>query len=247
MSKKDALGLALPDFATPVGLDTTAMQSLTEPEWESLLSRLSRVNKATGWLIGDALNFGEAKKYGARKNAVAITGLSLATLHKYASVARKFESCRRLQHLSYSHHQEVVALDEQEQDRWLRIAQDRDLSSNELRSAIKAELNGEQVIEQDEEAMQGEYPALVKVREAKRLLKDAYKLIREAADSEGGAFLKPDILPRHFNAIRDHLNEAAPSGDCPKCGGKGCITCKSKGYVSRGVLKGIMESTKCTS
>jgi len=51
-------------------------------------------------------------------------------------VADKFESSRRRENLSWSHHREVVALPEEAADRMLNLAEQEGWSRNDLRKRV---------------------------------------------------------------------------------------------------------------
>lgn len=68
--------------------------------------------------------------------ALEATGLEYQTLRNYAWVARSFAPGRRRERLSFGHHAEVAALAAVEQDLWLRRAEARGWSRNELRRQV---------------------------------------------------------------------------------------------------------------
>jgi hypothetical protein len=68
------------------------------------------------WLIGDWWRFG-AYRYGERKQAVEGWGwLAVETVQNYGHVCAKFETSRRREVLSFSHHAAVASLDPAEAD-----------------------------------------------------------------------------------------------------------------------------------
>src|SRR5262249_35172030 len=67
----------------------------------------------------------------------AATGFSYQTLRNYSWVASRFPLSRRRDSLSFGHHAEVAALDEEEQEAWLRRADLRRWSRNELRRNVR--------------------------------------------------------------------------------------------------------------
>jgi hypothetical protein len=107
--------------------------------WLNVGERLGRYSNASGWWLGDWLAFGR-HKYGRRyKQAIAVTKLDYQTLRNYAVVARRFEPARRRVDVSFQHHAEVCALEDDEQDRWLELAGRSGWSRNELRRRIRAD------------------------------------------------------------------------------------------------------------
>ncbi|MFI6339590.1 LmbU family transcriptional regulator [Streptomyces sp. NPDC050535] len=116
-------------------------QNLSERSWERIGSSLRELTNSSAWWLGDWLTFGEAA-YGWRRYREAIdrTGLDYQTLRNYAWVARRFEHHRRRDTLSFAHHAEVTRMSPPEQDYWLRKAEQRKWSRNELRKAVRAGL-----------------------------------------------------------------------------------------------------------
>jgi len=55
-------------------------------------------------------------------------------------VARRFELERRRDNLSFAHHAEVAPLTQPEQDYWLRVAEEKGWSRNQLRREVRASL-----------------------------------------------------------------------------------------------------------
>lgn len=108
--------------------------------WQALGVKIGTYANATGWWMGDWLNYGQ-QQYGRRyKDAIAITGLEYQTLRNCAAVARRFELSRRRDDVSFQHHAEVCALEDKEQDRWLARAASEGWSRNELRRRVRASL-----------------------------------------------------------------------------------------------------------
>lgn len=106
-------------------------------EWETLGETLGRVARASGWWIGDWVNYGEAA-YGEKySQALEATGLEYGTLRNYAWVASRIEVSRRHDNLSFSHHFELAAMEPDIQDEWLDAAEATGMSASELRKASK--------------------------------------------------------------------------------------------------------------
>jgi hypothetical protein len=90
-----------------------------------------------GWWIGDWLRYGNAT-YGERyARAAKITGYDAQTLMNMVYVASQVEASRRRESLSWSHHAEVAALPEAEQEWWLADAEARRLSVRDLREEVR--------------------------------------------------------------------------------------------------------------
>ena len=60
----------------------------------------------------------------------------------YASLARRVPPSRRNEHVPFSTHMEVAALEPDEQSRWLSTAAEEGLTKVELRARIVGERNG---------------------------------------------------------------------------------------------------------
>ena len=106
-------------------------------EWRDLGPKLAVHAIASTWWLGDWLVFGIAKYDRRYKRAIAATRLDYQTLRNYAMVARRFELPRRRDDLSFQHHAEVCALNDEEQDYWLDLASANRWSRNELRRHLR--------------------------------------------------------------------------------------------------------------
>lgn len=120
----------------------TFSKDLTFAEWESIGVELFRVNAAWQWWVGDWLNYGERKYGQTYEQALSMTGKSIQTLMNVKSVAAEFETSRRREVLSWSHHQACQALPKQIQDKVLEEAEQNRLSQKWVREKT-AELKGE--------------------------------------------------------------------------------------------------------
>jgi hypothetical protein len=106
--------------------------------WRGLGGRVAAVADSSSWWIGDWLLFGE-RAYGSRyRDAIDATGLEYQTLRNYAWIASRFAVSRRRDTLTFGHHAEVAALDEDDQETWLRRAAMDGWSRNELRRRLHA-------------------------------------------------------------------------------------------------------------
>lgn len=86
--------------------------------WVEQGKELNRIGGAIMWWLGDWWAFGE-KKYGERVAAVEELDWEFRTCHNAGMVSRKFQSDRRRSLLTWQHHAEVAALDNEEQERFL--------------------------------------------------------------------------------------------------------------------------------
>ena len=108
-------------------------------DWVDLGRKLSDGQRVVNWWIGDWWAAG-SHRYGERAKLAAqnIFGVEFQALADMASVCRSFESSRRREGLSFTHHREVAALPPEEADDLLARAEKEQLSTRELRvAAIK--------------------------------------------------------------------------------------------------------------
>ncbi|MFJ9634688.1 LmbU family transcriptional regulator [Streptomyces sp. NPDC101175] len=120
------------------GLLFTAKQSFRT--WEELGTELFSLAESSTWWIADWLLYGESVFHDRYEEAIRRTSLSYQTLRNYSWVARAFPLSRRNQSLSFSHHLEVAALEQPEQDYWLRKAEELGWSRNKLRREVRSSL-----------------------------------------------------------------------------------------------------------
>lgn len=106
-------------------------------EWAHLGQQLAVVERATHWAIGDWLIYGEGAFCEMYAQALEETRFAYDTLAHDKWLAGKIEFWRRRQNLSWSHHREVGALEPDEQDYWLDLAEQNDWTRQELRAAVK--------------------------------------------------------------------------------------------------------------
>ena len=121
-----AVGLSKHFEATAKGLVITGDPTFGECEslWETLLT----FAKTFQFLIGDAMTFFR-KRWGDKAEQIISerTGWSLETLRAYEWTAEKVSpDVRRLDVLSYSHHQAAAKLNPREQKQWLAKAANGD-------------------------------------------------------------------------------------------------------------------------
>lgn len=133
--------------------DDTSL-TLTDPDmeydtWEALGRFLGSVDKRARWYIGDWINFGEAlfgheaaqgieattkERY---SEVERVTGLDHQTLLNIASVCSRVKKAVRRRELGFWIHQEVAALEPDEQASWLQRAIDEGWTTRELRQMIR--------------------------------------------------------------------------------------------------------------
>lgn len=123
-----------------VGLTLPA--GLAFDRWQAIGRRIGDVADSSTWWLADWAAYGEGT-YGEKyRHAIAVTGFGYQTLRNYAWVARRFDVSRRRDELSFAHHAEVAALDEDEREEWLDRAQRDNWSRNELRAQLRRALGG---------------------------------------------------------------------------------------------------------
>lgn len=83
--------------------------------WEAAGHEIARYQKGLMWLIGDWLNAGGREGYverGKLEQACERFGIAYKTAAQAAWVASQFESSRRLEHLTFGHHDAVAGRDD---------------------------------------------------------------------------------------------------------------------------------------
>jgi hypothetical protein len=124
------------ESATPRSLDLPP--DLPFEEWQQIGERLCHGQKVINWWIGDWWNSGQ-HRYGerARLAAEGIFGREFQTLQNIGSVCRAFDTSRRREALSFTHHAEVAALPPVEQEVLLNRAERENLSVKALRAEAR--------------------------------------------------------------------------------------------------------------
>ncbi len=105
--------------------------------WRALGEKLCGASRVVNWWIGDWWAFG-GSRYGERAKAAAegLFGRDFQALADCAMVSRKFETSRRREVLSFTHHREVASLPTAEADALLDQAEEQEWSTRELRQAV---------------------------------------------------------------------------------------------------------------
>lgn len=110
---------------------------LSYEQWSDLGRRLGRFHIASTLAIGDWINYGESSFGQKYKKALKTTGLEYQALADIAYTARRIAVSRRRENLSISHHREVAKLDPEDQEKWLKTAEEEKLTRRVLRASIK--------------------------------------------------------------------------------------------------------------
>lgn len=123
--ERGTVGLSLPD-------------DLPFDDWCALGRQLGHYERSIMWAIGDWWAFGQ-HAYGERAAVVKAEGWegpSFKTCANAASVGRQFQTSRRREVLSWSHHAEVAKLPTATADRLLDDAEAKGWSTRELRARV---------------------------------------------------------------------------------------------------------------
>lgn len=120
-------------------------RNLPFKSWETIGGQLTAALNSSTWWIADWLVYGEDSYADRYAEAARRTSLSYQTLRNYTWIARSFLLSRRRDTLSFGHHAEVAALEQPEQDYWLRRAEEFGWSRNELRKQVRTSLHERRV------------------------------------------------------------------------------------------------------
>lgn len=123
-------------FIDPLGLNVPDNEILEASDIAALLDRADSLKSSASWAIGDIVVYARKSQNDDWINLLS-NRVNIRTLNNYASIAGKFSRARRHANLSFRHHDAVKALDETAQDEWLDKAERQEMSSDELRQAIK--------------------------------------------------------------------------------------------------------------
>ncbi|GAA0297774.1 hypothetical protein GCM10010302_40520 [Streptomyces polychromogenes] len=123
-------------LTTKVGLQMPPQ--LAYDEWERAGHQLVGVLDSSCWWLGDWLKYGKDHYTDRYQRGIRAAGLSYQTLRNYAWVSRRFELARRRPALSFQHHAELASMPAGEQEVWLDRAEQRQWTTKQLRSALRA-------------------------------------------------------------------------------------------------------------
>lgn len=137
MSQAIAQRLGLPGTLTRAGWELP--DGLPEDVWQQAGEALKTIEGSVMWWLGDWLNYGERVYGETYSQALDATDYSYGTLSTAKWVAKKVEFSRRIENLSWSHHQQVANLVPEAQAQWLERAAGDGLTVAELRAAVQRE------------------------------------------------------------------------------------------------------------
>ncbi len=125
------------------GLGVTFKEGVSIEEWETFGEQIGKLVNASQFIIGDWLNFGrnrwENKEEYQKRVAIAEekTGLDPVSLKCYASIARRVPLENRSANCSFDMHRSVAKLDSDDQKKWLKVADERNMTTRVLKASIK--------------------------------------------------------------------------------------------------------------
>jgi hypothetical protein len=111
-------------------------------EWSAVGQRFGEIGRCSQWWLGDWIHYGN-HRFGERyARAVKLTGYDAQSLMNMVYVASRFETSRRRENLSWSHHSALEALDVDSQELWLDRASAERLSVADLRVELRSRRRG---------------------------------------------------------------------------------------------------------
>jgi hypothetical protein len=119
---------------TQVGL--VIPENTNEDDLALLGHFLFRMEGMLQWLIGDWLLYSEAYEWGETGRIAEKLGKEAQTLYKWKSVAKSVQFFLRRKNLSFTHHELVQGLSQDEQAHWLALAEVNGWSVAAMRKAM---------------------------------------------------------------------------------------------------------------
>lgn len=113
-----------------------APTATTFEEWREAGRVLRHLHNSCMWWIGDWLQYGRGKFGESYSQVMDETDYAYDTLRRAAVVAETFAPEQRRQALTFSHHREVLYVEEGSRDYWLDKAEQEGWSSRRLREEI---------------------------------------------------------------------------------------------------------------
>jgi hypothetical protein len=121
----------------PLGFQVPSGVHLGAADIANLLDHAEGTKSSISWAIGDIVNYARGMNDGDSWINHLTHRVTLRTLNNYASISSKFSRERRHANLSFRHHDAVKGLEPEQADEWLDKAECQELSSDDLRQAIK--------------------------------------------------------------------------------------------------------------
>jgi hypothetical protein len=136
-SRSSDMAVARADGATLTPVSWAGTHTMSLAQWIYSGRRLGAIGRGVGWWIGDWLRFGNHRFGEKYAQASRITGYDSQTLMNMAYVASRVDPSRRREKLSWSHHAEIAAIEPEEQDQWLDLAEACRLSVHDMRLQLR--------------------------------------------------------------------------------------------------------------
>lgn len=124
-------------------------------DWVMTGKRLGAMTRCSQWWLGDWIRYGNMRWGEKYTEAARITGYDVQSLRNIAYVAGRIGPSRRRDNLTWSHHAEVCALDQDEQDKWLTFAAAERLSVADLRTELRQVRRGQNELAPSSTAARG--------------------------------------------------------------------------------------------
>jgi hypothetical protein len=127
----------------------TLTREIPFEQYEALLRMVGGIHRLTSWVIGDLINYGERVFGETYAQAADALGLAEQTVMNIASVCRRVPPHLRRPDLPFTVHAEVASLPVNEQQRWLKKAEQSDWTRSRMREelqAMRADAAGETVV-----------------------------------------------------------------------------------------------------
>ena len=134
-------------------------ENVTIEEWEMFGEQIGRLVNSSQFIIGDWINFGrnrwENREELEKRIAIAEekTGLDPVSLKCYASIARRIPMENRSVNCSFDMHRSVAKLNSDDQKKWLKVADERNMTTRVLKASIKA---GKPITKKEQKSSQPE-------------------------------------------------------------------------------------------
>jgi N6-adenosine-specific RNA methylase IME4 len=110
---------------------------ISRAQWFETARYMVRLHGATSWALGDLWLYGLRRKYGDGEKLAAELGVNHKTIKNLASVCKAYESSRRRDDLSFSHHEAATKIkDRDRRDEALDRAAREGLDRNQFRTAL---------------------------------------------------------------------------------------------------------------